>query len=421
MKKTILLIIILTIYSNTFAQWTQVLSLNPSQSLHEIEFYNSNTGYTVSTLYNGSTMNIYKTTNAGLNWTPQSSGFTGTRFMAIEIIHPDTVFMSGNFGIIIKTTNGGLNWVRQPTSDTTTQLWGLEFINSQTGYCCGSGGRIYKTTNGGTNWNILNSGSSTQLYKPFFVNENTGYVSGAPVVLKTTNAGTSWVELDVGVIPPVEFFRDIKFTSENTGYLIADVGRIRKTTNAGVNWTMLTTGTTEALFSISFPTPDTGYVGGDHGIVLKTTNGGNSWTTQQTPLNEFIYGIAFTSPVEGLACSWSGKILKTTNGGTITSITDPNAIADEYSLKQNYPNPFNPVTRIEFLIPPLNKEGNTRGVVNLSVYNSLGVKVSELINNVLQAGSYSVSFSGADLSSGVYYYKLTAGDFSQTKKMLLVK
>ncbi len=414
MKKILLLIITLTLYSNASSQWTQIASFNPSQSLHEIEFYDQNTGYTVSTLYNGSTMNIYKTTNGGLNWTSQSSGFTGTRFMAIEILHPDTVFMSGNFGIIIKTTNGGLNWVRQPTSDTTTQLWGLEFINSQTGYCCGSGGRIYKTTNGGTNWNTLNSGSSTQLYKPFFVNENTGFVSGAPVVLKTTNAGTSWSELDVGVIPPVEFFRDIKFTSENTGYLIADIGRVRKTTDGGANWTMLTTGTTEALFSISFPTPDTGYIGGDHGIVLKTTNAGDSWTIQQTALNEFLYGIAFTSPNEGFACSWSGKILKTTNGGTITSITDPNFIAQGYSLNQNYPNPFNPSTNIEFNIPKLSN-------VSMVVYDFLGREVRSLVSEQLSAGSYSVSFNGADLSSGVYYYKLNTGDFSQTRKMLLIK
>lgn len=414
MKKIILTIIILALYSTAFSQWVQVLSLNPAQSLHEIEFYDQNTGYTVSTLYNSSTMNIYKTTNGGLNWTAQNSGYTATRFMSIDILHPDTVFISGNFGIILRTTNGGLNWVRQPTSDTTTQLWGLEFTNSFTGYCCGSGGRIYKTTNAGTNWNILNSGSNTQLYKLFFVNDNTGYVSGAPVVLKTTNAGSSWFPLDVNVQPPLEFFRDIKFTDENTGYLIADVGRVRKTTNAGVNWTLLTTGTTEALFSLSFPTPDTGYVGGDHGIVLKTTNAGDNWTIQQTSLNEFLYGIAFTSAVEGLACSWSGKILKTTNGGTITFVSNSNTIAEGYFLKQNYPNPFNPSTNIEFSL--LRNEE-----VNLVVYDYLGREVQTLVSEPVSAGTYSVSFNGENLSGGVYFYKLTAGAFSETKKMLLIK
>ncbi|MCB0721405.1 MAG: T9SS type A sorting domain-containing protein [Ignavibacteriae bacterium] len=413
MKKILLALFILSA-STTFSQWQQVISMNPAQSLHEIEFYDSNTGYTVSTLYNGSTMNIYKTTNGGLNWTAQNSGYTGTRLMAIEILHPDTVYISGNYGIILKTTNGGLNWVRQPTADTTTQLWGLKFTNSFTGYCCGSGGVIYKTTNAGANWNLLNSGSNTQLYKPFFVNETTGYVSGAPVVLKTTNAGQSWFPLDVGVIPPLEFFRDIKFTSENTGYLIADIGRVRKTTNAGVNWTLLSTGTTEALFSISFPTPDTGYVGGDHGIVLKTTNAGDNWTIQQTSLNEFIYGIAFTSPVEGLACSWSGKILKTTNGGVVTSVSDPVTIPEGYSLRQNYPNPFNPSTDIEFSI--LKNE-----YVKLVVYDYLGREVKTLVSEQLSPGSYSVPFNGENLSSGVYYYKLTAGSFTETKKMTLLK
>lgn len=155
-------------------------------------------------------------------------------------------------------------------------------------------------------------------------------------------------------------------------------------------------------------------MGGDHGIVLKTTNAGDNWTIQQTSLNEFIYGIAFTSPVEGLACSWSGKILKTTNGGVVTSISDPLIIPEGYSLRQNYPNPYNPSTDIEFSI--LKNE-----YVKLVVYDYLGREVKTLVSEQLSPGSYSVSFDGENLSSGVYYYKLTAGSFTETKKMTLLK
>lgn len=87
--------------------WYTSYSMNPAQTLQEIEFYDANLGYTVSSLYNGSTYNIYKTTNAGATWTAQNSGFTSTRLMAIEIMSPDTAFISGNDGIILKTTNGG--------------------------------------------------------------------------------------------------------------------------------------------------------------------------------------------------------------------------------------------------------------------------------------------------------------------------
>src|SRR5437667_12510880 len=90
--------------------WFIQTTLNPAQTLQVIRFYNNNTGYTTSSLFNGSNNCIYKTTNGGTNWTAQNSGFTSWRFMSIYIFHPDTVLISGNGGIILKTDNGGTNW-----------------------------------------------------------------------------------------------------------------------------------------------------------------------------------------------------------------------------------------------------------------------------------------------------------------------
>lgn len=85
-----------------------------------------------------------------------------------------------------------------------------------------------------------------------------------------------------------------------------------------------------------------------------------------------------------------------------------------YNLSQNYPNPFNPVTNINFSLP---KSGN----VKLVVYDVTGNEVSMLVDENLQAGSYKYDFDASKLSSGTYFYKLTAGDFSEVKKMILVK
>ncbi len=85
-----------------------------------------------------------------------------------------------------------------------------------------------------------------------------------------------------------------------------------------------------------------------------------------------------------------------------------------YDLMQNYPNPFNPKTLIQFSIPE-------KVMVNLSIYNSLGEKVAELVNNVLEAGIHKVEFDGSNFSSGIYFYRLTAGNFSQNKKLTLIK
>jgi hypothetical protein len=89
-------------------------------------------------------------------------------------------------------------------------------------------------------------------------------------------------------------------------------------------------------------------------------------------------------------------------------------IPDKYSLEQNYPNPFNPSSTINY---SLAKDGN----VKLVVYNSLGSKVTTIVNEFKQAGNYSVQFNGGNLPSGIYFYRLEAGQFTQVRKMMLLK
>ncbi|MEJ5306045.1 MAG: T9SS type A sorting domain-containing protein, partial [Ignavibacteria bacterium] len=93
------------------------------------------------------------------------------------------------------------------------------------------------------------------------------------------------------------------------------------------------------------------------------------------------------------------------------SVTKPTT----YSLSQNYPNPFNPSTTINFALP---KES----IVTLKVYNMIGQEIMTLINGEkINAGYHSVKVDGSKLTSGVYIYKLTAGDFVSVKKMVLMK
>jgi len=89
-------------------------------------------------------------------------------------------------------------------------------------------------------------------------------------------------------------------------------------------------------------------------------------------------------------------------------------VPGSYSLSQNYPNPFNPVTRIRFELP-------TGGNVTLDVYDVTGRKISTLLSSELKAGTYETDFDGFGISSGVYFYRLSSGDFIETKKMLMIK
>jgi hypothetical protein len=105
---------------------------------------------------------------------------------------------------------------------------------------------------------------------------------------------------------------------------------------------------------------------------------------------------------------------------SVTDITDKSQ-PEEFYLSQNYPNPFNPTTKIKFSISqsPLSF-GEGQGV-RLVVYDVLGNEVATLVNEEKPAGSYEIEFNASGLSSGVYFYKLIAGNFIQMKKMILIR
>jgi hypothetical protein len=95
-------------------------------------------------------------------------------------------------------------------------------------------------------------------------------------------------------------------------------------------------------------------------------------------------------------------------------INESTSIPTEFSMNQNYPNPFNPTTNLEFGISEL-------GFVSLKVYDISGKEVATLINEVKSPGRYQIKFDGSNLGSGVYFYKITAGNFSAVKRMFLIK
>ncbi|MBN2789358.1 MAG: T9SS type A sorting domain-containing protein, partial [Candidatus Delongbacteria bacterium] len=98
-----------------------------------------------------------------------------------------------------------------------------------------------------------------------------------------------------------------------------------------------------------------------------------------------------------------------------TSINNEQLTIDNYELEQNYPNPFNPITTIEFSV-------QNKAIVYLSVYNSNGQLIKNLVNGVVNAGMHSATFNADNLNSGVYYYQLKIdGAVKETKKMLYIR
>ena len=118
----------------------------------------------------------------------------------------------------------------------------------------------------------------------------------------------------------------------------------------------------------------------------------------------------------------AGILLAATHGRgcwtfDVSALVGVNPVAGvpkEFKLEHNYPNPFNPSTKIKFDIPK-------SSFVNLTVYNALGEKITSVVNKELKEGKYEAEWNASSYSSGVYFYKLTAGSYSATRKMILLK
>jgi hypothetical protein len=141
-----------------------------------------------------------------------------------------------------------------------------------------------------------------------------------------------------------------------------------------------------------------------------TTTLDNAWVADNCSANVFVYFVT-GGPLN------SGDYVQQTLKQAVTlplGVTHNNEIPANYSLSQNYPNPFNPTTNIHFSLP---KDGN----VNLKIYDMIGNEIAVIANGFVKAGSYNVDVDASNWASGVYFYKLTAGSFVETKKMMLIK
>jgi photosystem II stability/assembly factor-like uncharacterized protein len=396
-----------------------------SEDLYDASFINRNTGWAC-----GSFGEIIKTTNGGTNWFMQSSGVEGKLLRGIFAIDSNFVYCVGHFETILKTTNGGNNWqiLRDGPMSQGLSFMRLYFLNKDTGWLM-KNYYILRTTNGCASFDSCYVNHS-YIFDIQFKNINTGLICGqGSVVLKTTNSGFNWYDCPVPVGNELPHFWRISIVG-STCWCIGDAGyplgsKVFKSTNYGDTWDSISripdTIYGSDIYCNSFKSLNTGYCGGgvtqlgNYPRMFKTTNGGYNWYVQSVPNPYAKVSLWFLNDSIGWSVGGGGEILYTTTGGQWLDIKRISEnISKTFELYQNYPNPFNSETIIQFDI-------NEKDFYKLEIYDILGEKIDEIMKEELKPGTYKVKYNAYNLSSGIYFYRLCSGKYSNSQKFILIK
>ncbi len=286
-------------------------------------------------------------------------------------------------------------------------------------------GDLVKSTNAGLNWVLLSGYLHTAMTEiavnPLIPNEL--YVSGDAKVTKSTNSGETWFNSNNGLpsnlgcycISINPFNPNILLTSNDSG--------IYRSTDSGQNWIRVYSSAVCRRFA--YHPSILGFVAGitfSPYKVLISTNSGLNWadSTGSFPGNNMV-DLAFSNYDNNIyvASSTSGIFKR---HYLITNTKGENtALPHKLILHQNYPNPFNNYTIIKFSIPFKNSYSNNLYNVTLKVYDLLGKELLTTLNTKLTSGNYSIRLDALDFNSGIYFYKLTVDEFSEIRKMILIK
>jgi photosystem II stability/assembly factor-like uncharacterized protein len=425
---------------------TNPLGQSETAILGKVQFVSSTEGW-----ISGGRGDFLHTTDAGVNWmvvTPfpndtvwcssdpsvSMSWVNSTHGWKINSFGPDYGI---SYGVVLhQTTDGGNTWQKKVLSTTEGDFgFQIQFADINIGWLLyfnftTQAATFLKTTDGGINWVPFNGAGIF-----YFVDANNGwsyYGSGLNgseppyKILRTTNGGTDWTEQYTDNLSGG--YNAIYFSDVNNGWIVGDAGKVLKTTDGGAIWNIVTNSginPNDRSKTVFFLDANNGWIstkdGNGFGIIQHTTDGGTSWTTQGTPLvnpqgGNAIFSIFFVDAQNGWLTGDYGRICRYT--GT-TDIDDDINFVNEFTLQQNYPNPFNPSTKIRFTVGDAYYASPTH--VLLRVYDVLGKEVATLVNEYKPAGRYEVEFDASDITSGVYFYRLTSGLFSETKKLILTK
>ncbi len=421
-----------TDYGNT---WNHVSNYLSYSDIRSLIFKDDN-------LFVGTLTGIHLSTNYGESLVEKNKGFP---FLEIRKLHTtgDMIIAATKHGSIFRSIDNGDSWsgVNLPLYYPDVRT----FINMDTIIYAGVYGRgVFRSTDNGLNWNsCLYSGYAVSFARMRNMLYVALYEDGVRV---TKDGGVSWETVNNGLpgynVSSIVAMDTLLFVSVN-GY------GIYRSADKGANWTKSFSGSDPFFMAC---TDSNIYAGTTviHCSLYRSDIKGEVWTKLNAGLNNAGAIVAIKNNI--FLSKIGSVVLSTNNGDTWTSFeniryiltmaasdkyifvgTDYNGIyarllsemitpveeiiteiPNNFTLNQNHPNPFNPTTTISFSIP-------SKEYVTLKIYDALGKEIAVLFNDELLPGTYQKEWSANGLSSGVYFYKLQASNFNQTRKLVLLK
>jgi hypothetical protein len=261
---------------------------------------------------------------------------------------------------------------------------------------------------------ISNNGLLSTLVKCLSINLSGHIFSGTyNGIYRSTDNGENWFSMNNGL----SFTNVYSIAINLLGHIFAGTfgGGIFRSTDNGENWIEINNGLTHLyIHSLTINTLGNIYAGTSQRGAFQSTDNGNTWTEINTGLTDnFIKSLAINSSGYIFAGTLTKGVFRSINS-TITFADNSITTLSTFSLAQNYPNPFNPATTIKYQIPELS-------FVTLKVYDVLGGEIATLVNEEKPAGGYEVEFNKTELPSGIYFYRLQADNYIETRKMVLMK
>jgi hypothetical protein len=403
MKKIIFVIGFLSLFGNGYSQWVQKSS----------GIGNNKTIWSIAVLGNkvfaGTYYGIYVSTDNGDNWTvTQINNISGN----VLYVSGSNLYAGTNQGIYL-STNEGVNWTQ--TGLTTGYVWAITKKDTYI-FAGTSGNGLYVSSNNGANW--FKPSNTPVFVSSLTVNGNYVFAGdwANPYVYVSSDNGSNWTLVptggtEVSVILALTVKDNIIFAgADNTG--------IYQSSNNGLSWSK---NSLEVGGITCFTVKDNYIFAGDFLFckLYMTTNNGSSWLLKSqglgSQLSVWSIGINNSYVFAGTDSSvWRRPYSEVIRVNSISTV-----VPSKFSLSQSYPNPFNPSTNIRYTIPS-NVKGKMSNV-KLVVFDILGKEIATLVNEKQNAGTYEAIFDGSGLTSGFYFYRLTCGDFSETRKMVLIK